>query len=178
MEPLNISHLKVLVVEDNAHFRNLVRTILETLGIADVVEAKDGAEALETLKSFPADLIILDWRMDGLDGVECLRRIRTAPDSPSPYVPVIMVTGYSEARLIREARQAGVDEFLAKPISAKELLTRLIQAVEQPRPYAKTTDYFGPDRRRRRDIHGGAERRREQCNLIPVESVRQARRRG
>lgn len=177
MDQTNVASLKILVVEDNAHFRTLVRTILAALGIEAVVEAADGAEALEKLRDFPADLVILDWKMDGVDGMECLRRIRAA-DGPAPYVPVIMVTGYSEARLIREARQAGVDEFLPKPISAKALLMRLIEAVERPRPYAKTSDYFGPDRRRRRDLHAGSDRRREQSNLIPSDAVRRARRRA
>lgn len=74
--------------------------------------------------------------------------MRTAKDSPDPYVPIVMLTGHTEMIRVVVARDAGVTEFLAKPISAKGLLSRLISVIEQPRPFIRTKTYFGPDHRR------------------------------
>ena len=162
----DFSKLRILVVEDNAHFRTLVRTILETIGVSEIEEARDGAEAIELLKSFKADLAIVDWKMDGLDGVECVRRLRSAEDSPNRFLPLIMVTGYSNPRLIRSATDAGVDDLLAKPISAKSLLSRIVLVLERERRFFATEDYFGPDRRCRELSFKGPDRRiKERCRV-------------
>jgi DNA-binding NtrC family response regulator len=65
--------------------------------------------------------------------------------------PVIMITGHSTMQRVNEARNAGVNEFLAKPLTARGVIERLDRVVEHPRPYVRTADYFGPDRRRRAD---------------------------
>lgn len=141
--------MRVLLVEDNEHFRRLIRTVLQALGISDVTEAADGGAGLAALAERNVDLVIVDYRMQPMDGVEFTRRVRTDPASGSPYVPVLMVSGYTEARLLAEARDAGVSEFLAKPISAKTLLSRIVQLLQNPRPFVTAEGYFGPDRRRR-----------------------------
>ncbi len=66
-------------------------------------------------------------------------------------VPVIMMTGHSERHRIEEARDAGITEFLAKPISARSVLERMIEVIEHPRPFVRTKSYFGPCRRRKND---------------------------
>lgn len=152
--------MRVLLVEDNEHFRRLIRTVLQALGITEVTEATDGAAGLAALASREADLVIVDYRMQPMDGVEFTRRLRTDPASGNPYVPVLMVTGYTEPRLVAEARDAGVSEFLAKPISAKTLLSRIVQLLQNPRPFVTAGGYFGPDRRRRQVPFPHADRRR------------------
>lgn len=154
------SSLKVLIIEDNQHFRLLIRTVLQTLGIRNAQEAKDGSEALNVLQTYPADLVIADWKMEPMDGVAFATFIRRSPDSPNPYLPIIMVSGYSEARLVLDARDAGVNEFLAKPISAKGLISRICAVVDKPRPFVRTETYFGPDRRRRQLPFTGPDRRK------------------
>lgn len=141
--------MRVLLVEDNEHFRRLIRTVLQALGITDVREAADGAGGLAALAERDADLVIVDYRMQPMNGVDFTRRVRTDPASGNPYVPILMVTGYTEPRLVAEARDAGVSEFLAKPISAKTLLSRIVQLLQNPRPFVTVEGYFGPDRRRR-----------------------------
>ncbi len=80
--------------------------------------------------------------------------------SPNPFVPVIMLTGHTHIDHVRQARDAGVNEFLAKPVSVKAIMTRLISVIEHPRPYVRTKAYFGPCRRRRgADEYRGPERR-------------------
>lgn len=165
---MNLNQLSILIVEDNLHFRNLIRSILEALGVPRIEEARDGAEAIEVLRDFPADVAILDWKMDGVDGIELVRRIRTNEDSPNRFLPMIMVTGYTEASLIRSAHDAGVNDFLAKPISAKSLLSRISSVIESPRPFIQAATYFGPDRRRGQQPFKGTCRRKQDAVFITV----------
>ena len=166
MSSMDISQVNVLIVEDNLHFRTLMRTILQALGVQIVEEARDGAEAMEVLASFDADLAIIDWKMDGVDGVECVRRIRSGEDNVNKFLPIIMVTGYTDESLAQEARNAGVSDFLSKPISAKSLLSRIVSVISEDRSFVKIDDYFGPDRRRQDKEYNGADRRVASTGII------------
>lgn len=167
MSALDGVELKALVVEDNQHFRLLISTVLHTLGINQVEEARDGADALRLLQSFPADFVIVDWKMEPMDGIGFAHKIRHSPDSPNPFLPIIMVSGYSEAALVAEARDAGVNEFLPKPISARSLIARITAVISNPRPFVRSPDYFGPDRRRAQQPFSGSDRRSLVAELIP-----------
>ena len=166
MNALDGGKLKVLIIEDNQHFRLLIRTVLQTLGIDDVLEAKDGGDALRQLRHYRADFIIADWKMEPMDGICFAHKLRRGADSPNPFLPIIMVTGYSEAALVAEARDAGVNEFLIKPISAKSLVGRITSVVSAPRPFVRSEDYFGPDRRRRLLPFVGKDRRQAPCEFF------------
>lgn len=146
---VNFERLNIMLVDDNSSMRSLVKQILNAFGIKNILECSDGSDALQELRGFPADLIITDWMMEPVDGLDLARLIRTAADSPNPYVPVIMLTGHTERHRVEEARDAGVTEFLAKPISAAAVYQRLVQIIDLPRPFVKTKRYVGPDRRRR-----------------------------
>ena len=160
-KPNDLQKVSVLIVDDNPHMRKLVSTLLHGLGFKDVREALDGADAFKEMKLNPPDIVVCDWVMSPLDGIDFVRLIRTAPDSPNPYVPIIMLTGHSEREKVTEARDAGVNEFLVKPISAKGLYARIYTIIEHPRPFIKSKTYFGPDRRRSTAPYAGAERRKE-----------------
>ncbi len=149
MEAYDIRHLNVLMVDDNRHMRFLVKTILHGLGIKSVEEAEDGSDALKTLQTFPADLIVTDWLMEPLDGIDLIRMIRTGIDTMDAYIPIIMLTGYTEVARVQEARDAGVTEFLAKPISSLAIYHRMVQIIEKPRYFIQGKRYTGPDRRRK-----------------------------
>lgn len=147
-----LSSLRVLLVDDNQHMRAIVSTILKGIGIRDVLEACDGAEAFKTLRAWPADIAIVDFRMEPLDGVEFTRLVRNSPDSANPYLPIIMMTGFADRPRVVEARDAGVTELVVKPITARSVIDRLNAVVFRPRPFVKTHDYFGPRRRGIDDI--------------------------
>ncbi len=162
MVDYNLERLNFLIVDDNRHMRALVTTILNALGVRNCQDATDGADAFKELKHFPADIIICDWNMDPLDGLDFTRLVRTGKDSPNPFVPIIMLTGHTEMNRVIEARDAGVHEFLAKPISAKALYARIRSIIERPRPFIRAGLFFGPDRRRKdQPSYMGAERRKE-----------------
>ncbi len=143
--------LKTLVVEDNRHMRILLSEILRAIGITQIFEASDGAEGLQMMRSHPIDIVLTDLAMEPLDGIDFVRLLRNAADSPNQLAPVIMITGHFTMARIREARDAGVNEFLAKPITARGVIERLHQIIDHSRPFVRTDDYFGPDRRRRND---------------------------
>ena len=92
-----------------------------------------------------------DLAMQPLDGIDFVRLLRNSPDSPNPMVPVVMITGHSTMRRVSEARDVGVTEFLSKPVTARGVIERITRVVDHPRPFVRTQDYFGPDRRRRDD---------------------------
>jgi two-component system, chemotaxis family, chemotaxis protein CheY len=137
MSSVEFSSLSVLIVDDNRHMRTVVRTILEMLGVRRIREAADGADALKTFAQFQADLIVCDRVMAPMDGVEFITRVRTSPDSPNPDVPILMLTAHTDVQRIVEARDAGVHDILAKPISAKSLAERITTLLARPRPFAR-----------------------------------------
>lgn len=143
--------LQVLTVEDNAHMRAIIGAVLQGLGLKDVREARDGEAAMALLREHPVDIALVDFLMKPMDGVQFTRMIRTSPDSPNVYLPIIMMTGHSERSRVCEARDAGVTEFVTKPLTARALALRISAVVHRPRPFVRTGSYFGPDRRRRDD---------------------------
>jgi two-component system chemotaxis response regulator CheY len=156
---LNISKVKFLVVEDNPFMKELLRQILRTLGVTQIVEAADGAEGFELYKATSPDIVLLDWQMEPVDGLELTKMIR-GKDSPNRYVPIIMITAYSEIERVTLARDGGVNEILVKPIAATNLFSRVRAVIERPRLFVEAETYFGPDRRRRADPNYKGEDRR------------------
>ncbi|HRD28851.1 MAG TPA: response regulator [Caulobacter sp.] len=148
--------LKVLLVDDNQHMRAIVATILKGVGIREVREARDGAEGLQALREWPADIAIIDFRMHPIDGVEFTRMVRNSADSKNPYLPIIMMTGFADRPRVCEARDAGVTELVVKPVTARSIIDRITAVVFHPRPFVRTEDYFGPRRRGIDDVNDGA----------------------
>jgi CheY-like chemotaxis protein len=142
-----LGELKVLLVDDNEHMRAIVGTILKGIGIVNLREARDGSEALEALRTWPADIAIVDFRMEPMDGVDLTRLVRNAADSRNPFLPIIMMTGFADRPRVEEARDSGVTELIVKPVTARAIIDRLNAVVYRPRPFFRTPDYFGPQRR-------------------------------
>ena len=146
---IDFSEINVLLVDDCRHMRMITKSVLLALGCKKVKEAGDAPEAFKLLQNFPADFLIVDWYMNPLDGLDFVRLVRNGEDSAAPYVPIIMLSGYTEFDRVTEARDAGVSEFLAKPISVSALGSRIVSLVNNDRPFIRTKNYFGPCRRRR-----------------------------
>lgn len=158
--------LKLLLIEDNQHMRTIIKTILKGAGMFDVREARDGAEGLSVLRHFPADIALVDFSMTPIDGVEFTQMVRLASDTTNPYLPIIMITGHSERERVTDARDAGITEFVVKPLTARSLLARMQTVVTHPRPFIRCKSYFGPDRRRRREAAYAGPYRRDADGLI------------
>ena len=143
-----IQQLSVLVVDDSAFMRKMVRSLLNNIGVKKVYEAADGIAGLEQIRAVSPDVIVLDWEMPLLNGPELVRIVRSPGVFPTPDIPIIMLTAHGERSRIVEAVRIGVNEFLCKPVSAKMLTDRLISILAKPRMNVQLGDYYGPEPRK------------------------------
>ena len=156
---LKLDKVNFMIVDDNAPIRSMVRQVLRAMGVIYVREAADGSDALIQMRGDIPDILVTDWVMSPMDGIELTKYIRKSQNSPNRFMPVIMMTGFGERARVFQARDAGVNEFLVKPLSASGLFQRISSVIERPRPFVRVGDFFGPDRRRRKEDYAGDERR-------------------
>ena len=153
-------NLNILVIDDNQFMRVIVVTLLRALGVRTIRECPDGADAFDMMKSWRPDIIIIDQHMQPISGLEFARMLRWGDDLTIFDVPLILLTAHTERSTVESARDAGVDEILAKPLAANALLQRLTAVIENRRRFVRCATYVGPDRRRRKDPHYRGELRR------------------
>lgn len=122
-------NMHILVVDDFPTMRRIVRTLLKELGFANVEEAEDGNEALTKLRSNPFELVVSDWNMPNLDGLEMLKKIRS--DDALKHLPVLMVTAEAKKENIIAAAQAGASGYVVKPFTAATLEEKLNKIFEK-----------------------------------------------
>ena len=158
MQAYDISKLSFLVLEKHLLIRKLLTDVFREFGVPSVQSTPDPEVAFEMFLSFPTDIVLCDWTPD-LNGMTFLKRLRTDCASTNHFVPVIICTANTEIRHVCSARDMGMTEYLAKPVSAKLIYSRIVAVIEHNRPFIKVGDFFGPDRRRRGADHGGEERR-------------------
>ena len=144
-----IQGLDILIVDGNAYMRRLTRTMLMNLGAKSVMEAADGLAALEAIRNCDPDVVLLDWDMPVLNGMEVLRIVRSPGVFPRPNIPIIMLTSRAHRSSVIEALRAGVHEFLIKPTSPKALQDRLTSIVFKPRPMMQLGELYVPKPRRK-----------------------------
>jgi two-component system, chemotaxis family, chemotaxis protein CheY len=159
---MDLKALRLLIVDDNRHAAEIVKSILASVGAQEISEVSTADRAFKLLREEPFDVVIVDQNLGkGDEGIALVQRIRNDPASPNPYIPTLMLTGYTEQRRVKAARDAGVTEFLSKPFTITGLLRRMEALIHQPRPFVRSEDYFGPDRRRKADPdYKGPERRK------------------
>lgn len=155
----DFSKLSILVVEDLQPMMDVVTTALEYLGVGTIYTAKDGEEGYASFLKNKPDIIITDWLMEPVDGLEMVRWIRQNKMSHDRMVPIVVMTGYSAAGRIMEARDKGITEFITKPFTAAQLCSRITHIIDRPRDFIEAEGFVGPDRRRKVDDRDGPERR-------------------
>ena len=116
-------NMKILVVDDFSTMRRIIKGLLKDLGFENVTEADDGTTALPLLKSEKFDLLITDWNMPGMSGMELLRHVRA--DEHISKLPVLMLTAEAKRDQIIEAAQAGVSGYVIKPFTAVTLKEKI-----------------------------------------------------
>lgn len=152
--------IKVLIVEDNLPMLSIVKSVMQSFGCVNIYGAPNGEQGYKVLKEINPDLLIVDWMMSPMNGIEFTKKVRTSDESPNRFVPIILMTGFSQKRRVLEARDSGVNEFLVKPFNARDLYKRIVQVIENPRQYVDADQFFGPDRRRKKkdSYEGGLKR--------------------
>lgn len=154
----DISGLTVLILEQQSLMRDLMKHVFREFKVKNVHITDDVHAAFEIFCETDVDLILTDWS-HGIDGMGFLKNVRLNDDSPNPYVPVIVVTANTEIDHVFVARDTGMSEYLAKPVSAKLIYSRICSTIDSTRPFVRAGGFFGPDRRRRRVPYNGEDRR-------------------
>ncbi|WP_372425665.1 response regulator [Salinarimonas chemoclinalis] len=141
-------NLSFVVAEDDPFWRRLVVAWLEACGARSVRDTADGARALALMREAPADVVVTDWEMPGLDGIALTKALRDRAASPNAFVPILMLTAYGERGRVMRAMRAGVNGYLVKPVTPRAFYERLLAVLADTRPFVATPHYFGPDRSR------------------------------
>lgn len=154
-----LEELRFLIVDDDPNMCFILRAMLDRAGMRNYRIELSATAALRNLTASRPDVVICDWKMSPMDGIEFARRMRRGRSGRERRLPVILLTSYAEPERVAEARDAGVNEVLVKPVSAKTLLGRVRSVVERPRQFIDVPSFTGPDRRRGAHPHAGPERR-------------------
>ncbi len=154
-----MQRIRILIVDNDPKIVDLLKAVFDSFGFAKITTAKDGQLGLAMMRTRKFDLVLSDWQMPGMDGLEFIRRVRTDPNSPDCFVPIIMITGRAERGDIEKARDMGVTEFLAKPFTIEDLRLRIISVFDHPREFVFAGRYTGPSRRRKNLPFDGKDRR-------------------
>jgi CheY-like chemotaxis protein len=175
---LNPRTLAVHVADANTFSRGLLGEILRNLGVSNISSARSAEMAASSVRERPVDLILLSWdEHDPLDPLAFVRTLRSADEDRIRRLPVVLVTGSLTRQLVLAGRDAGVDEFLTKPISPAALRQRLEMVIETPRPFIESSVYVGPCRRRKNpaDYHGAKRRSGESARPALIDQDELAR---
>jgi two-component system, chemotaxis family, chemotaxis protein CheY len=158
-----LKNIRVLVIDENQPIRLLVRNLLLDLGVGMVDIAPNPKQGWELFTQFKQDLLLVDWPvLNGRAALDFVRKIRRDAQSPDPHVPVLLMTGFSSEERVFHARDAGITEFMTKPITIPNLVRFITHIVENPRPFIEAPVFTGPDRRRRFDPETPVDDRRKQ----------------
>ena len=115
--------MNILIVDDFSTMRRILRNILRQLGFTNIVEADDGTTALEVLKKQKIDLIVSDWNMPKMTGLELLKTVRASSEHKD--IPFLMVTAEAQKKNVIDAVQAGVSNYIVKPFTAEQISEKL-----------------------------------------------------
>jgi DNA-binding response OmpR family regulator len=143
-----LAPIRVLIVDDDQYMRKVVRAMLLAIGVKHIHDACDGILGLDAIRDLRPDIVLLDWEMPMLDGVQFVRLVRSPNDFPVPDVPIIMLTGHGDRWRVIEAARVGVHEYLLKPVSTKALLDRIVSILHHPRQFVQLDGYYGPTPRK------------------------------
>lgn len=148
------ARLTALVADNSQHMAELVAVMLRGLGLRQVTTVTDAGAALAQLRMRKFDLLILADDLADRGGVDLTRRLRVSPDNPNQRIAIIMTSAEPDAAGIAAARDAGITEFLRKPFSVEHIASRLDSILKAPRDFVTGGNFAGPDRRRRKAVHG------------------------
>lgn len=166
--------LRILVIDDEQLMRDLIRTILKSLGVRDVITVGDAAAAFDELRNGQLfDIVTCDYSMKPISGTEFAYALRRDKTHRSRQIPIVMLTASTDSDVVREAMQAGVNDYVTKPISAASLGARVSGVINRPRSFVETPNYIGPERRRskRDEGSGGPRRRKSDAQAQPHSNV-------
>ncbi len=143
----SLGELKLLIVDDNPHLREIISVMLHAFGLKNVAEASNAGDAIDFLTTQECDLVIADEGNEGCLGLELARIVRASDTAKQTDVPILLKTDNTGDSHLADARQAGVTAILAKPFCSKTLYNHVRAVIERPDTFVMIKGYFGPDRR-------------------------------
>lgn len=171
---LNFAGAMTMVIDDSPFAMELTTQALLGFGMRVRHACSSAAEAIAILKDCPVDLILVDSEMPGMSGFEFVRWLRRSGLEPNAFAPVILTAAHVRRSKIKEARDCGANFLITKPFSSATLLERMVWVARDNRPFLEVGDYFGPDRRFRKDPWPGPERRAEEIRRAEFEAAKRA----
>ncbi|MAK61446.1 MAG: two-component system response regulator [Ponticaulis sp.] len=144
-------NVRILILDDNRQMATLFVVILKAFGFPHPVVSATVEEAQDICQDNTFDLILVDQLLKRGSGLEFVRWLRNPNTTPMQFVPIIMISSYSERSRIFDAIGAGVDEFLVKPVKPIDIARRIDAVTFKRRKFVRAENYFGPDRRRFKD---------------------------
>lgn len=165
----SLADVSVLVADAELNILGLTRSLLNGFGIRKVKLLSDAYAVLDIVEAGGIDVLMVDADLAPLNGLEITKYVRLNKASHDRYLPVILTTTRPSMSLIMKARNIGVTELLAKPMTMRAVEQRVRAVVERPRPFVRCPNYFGPDRRRGQDPrYQGPDRRAAPDDLIEI----------
>lgn len=158
MEDYNLTNVDILVVDENVFMRKLVTGILREFNFHNIQLATNSEDAIHYFQHNSVDLVFSNWGPEAGE-VAFLQQVRNYKESAHPFVPIIILSAFTEEKYVKLARDLGMNEFLALPISARQVYNHICEVIENPREFIHAPNFCGPDRRRRQGKYRGEERR-------------------
>jgi len=164
----SLKNFSILLVEDYEFLQQLITGMLRAFGVGNIIVCSSGDEAKGLLSVMAAsksadmkmvDIVLTDWMMPEGSGDELIKWIRNHNNDKVKFLPVVLVSAFTSEDVVKAARDMGANEALVKPVSGEKLAKRILSVIDLPRPYIKSPDFFGPDRRRK-DLPWKKEERR------------------
>lgn len=158
--------------------QSLFSSMLKVFGVGEILVCNSATEAIELLKITQArtksryinhiDIVITDWLMPNGSGKDLLEWIRSSDKDAIRFLPIIVVSGYTTEKVTFLTRDLGANETMVKPISGTALASRICTVIDNPRPFIKAPEYFGPDRRRQQTPYGGNDKRITNPEIVVI----------
>ena len=161
---MSTRQLDILVADDHRLTRDIVGEILLAIDCTRVRYVEDGASAVSEIMAAAPDIAIVDYDMP-FDGLSVLEFVRRSTASLDDALPIIVMTSLTARKRVLALRDAGANEILTKPFTARTILSRIAAVIDTPRPFIRTPNFVGPDRRRNQSIGYTGPLRREADGL-------------
>ena len=196
----HLATIRIMIVISSGSAAHLIQRLFESLGFSKIYIAHDANEAVEFLRHVTLHLIVTDSDLkvsradskkqlpvaslskespkDAIDlsGIQFVHRLRVSPSSPAPYIPILMLMDHAYGNDIMNARNAGLNEILLKPLDARTFCERIIELIDNPRMYITADTYKGPCRRRKTGTSPtGTERRIREIRLVRADEMHKIR---
>ena len=143
----NLENAKVLLVEPNQHGLEILAQIFSGFGVRNPMRAANAEEAMAVVKKTELDLIICEAQLDGMDGYDFISWLRRSKIEPNAYVSAMIIGGHTQMSKVQKARDCGANFIVAKPLTPKVMIDRVVWVARENRAFIECDSYLGPDRR-------------------------------